>query len=202
MTAFSPTILAIVFLLAGCQAYGASEEKNLLGGGVSYVYFNNKHPSIASETVPVWYVSMGSRLENAGMEFVFSGARLAGESDATAAPDYPSEEVKYFALDGNIKYYFRDAMEKRFTPWLSLGWGVHFFGLENYYYPTYGYQLVLGAGADLPLYRSCFIRGGIRTSFYFTEDPWLNDVYSGTTAGVDLALIWLFDQPTPGDRPL
>ena len=192
-------LIAATLLLTTSRVWGGPEDTHL-GMGLTYLKLSDIHPSVASDSAPVVNVMLGSRGPHAAGDLVLSYAKFNGNGEATAEPYYPATDVTYLAVDSVFRIYFRNTETHRVLPWVSLGGGVHFLGLEGAYYPNYGYQLIGGAGIDITLNETAYLRLGGQGRYYSVRDYWLVERTHGGAVGFDITVIWIIPE-TLGDRP-
>ncbi len=151
---FLPAVLsgALFILIAAPASAGIFEKGAYLGFGMSNFSLESDHPSINPATGGGFQFILGRQFNpKASGEMIISGG-LTFPTDPVPSPFYPADSAEYGYFLLGLRLHLLDIDEKRWTPWLDLGWVLdHSIMWDTYYYTLRGSGMTPYAGVDIKM---------------------------------------------------
>jgi hypothetical protein len=182
-------IYLILFILTVSGT--ADAERNYIGGGFSSVNLNSDHLSVNDQSSTGYYLLMGKKTENWGIEATATGG-ISFDTEPTTGIFYPKDNAEYGILDLGFKIYFHPENHAKLSPWVGAGFGLHFIDWQTFFYRIDGYGYSITGGIDYELEPNWLVRGGAVYHDFTSDDTYGYGPYDGSTKQLNLILIYMF----------
>lgn len=180
--------LLIFFIMASRSVFA---QGYYIGGGLTSLSLSSDHPSINDQNGIGYHLFVGSKSENWGIELAAAGG-LSFSAGETPGIYYPEDSAEYGNLDFGVKRYFHPQSYSELSPWVGVGFSLHFITWDTFYYNVDGYGYSLTGGVDYQMTPDWFLRGGLIYHDFKSDDTYEYGPYDGTATQLNAAIFYLF----------